>query len=839
MAASLGAPLKVLTRPLASDQDPAAGFSFAKAKPPLPNTVNVAAHQGPSPEHHTTSVVKDPFNVPFPKVTFATTDLASGHSPAKTVKNIDQPQANMQNRSLKASRDPLTSVARAPKITKSRGKKTRLGAATDDPPQPLNPKYAYTEDDLLRLLMYRRRQGQQELEDFRATQQQKETEIQRLLDISNDLYSQLQDFEKRETQTNAELTKIKANKPIWETKIKQLSDYVKGLTNDHNRLRDDADDLRKRHGDVFVAERERSNRLEDQISGLKDSMNSFVEGIARSVEACKETSNSMGAGQRQLALAMEDQLRALSGKILSEHALSEQISDLREVRATVRERLQATESSLADARREIISLRLKDQEQLGRIASLETVAARAQSQSAETQQTLLRIQEFDSRNSDLQSEIDLLRKENADLSSQLQRSSTDAREVTVRLAAMQDQFEAAREETARSREEKSTSERQAMLEREQLRKELSKAASTQLASMQSEHMNVIQQLRLEKSPAEEKLKSVTKQVNMLKVERDKHEKETAQLQALLKGAQSEKEAVIGTRKAVQLHLKEMESRMHEKNNEYRDVQAMLNKANDQVKAKDLEIMALQTSQALSIDQTSSIQPTDPKYSRHLTNRPPIVEDSQPTGKPPFVSLDDLMLDDPFAGYSHEGPQTIAGEDISHLFPSTPGVSRAKDLNYSRNAVFRTAVVSETQRRHQSFRENTPHSSRTTSKAHSQSQARNSSTAISPTKVTPRRRDTNIPTPHREANITRESSQPQGSVKDPRQGKRNTVAAGFNETNSSARPSKMQKAEPLKKALGPIIEDSQSPLLNGRSRKMTRRKSSAPKDDKFTRRFAQP
>ena len=278
MAALLGAPLKVLTRPLASDQDPAAGFSFAKAKPPLPNTVNVAAHQGPSPEHHTTSVVKDPFNVPFPKVTFATTDLASGHSPAKTVKNIDQPQANMQNRSLKASRDPLTSVARAPKITKSRGKKTRLGAVTDDPPQPLNPKYAYTEDDLLKLLMYRRRQGQQELEDFRATQQHKETEIQRLLDISNDLYSQLQDFEKRETQTNAELTKIKANKPIWETKIKQLSDYVKGLTNDHNRLRDDADDLRKRHGDVFVAERERSNRLEDQISGLKDSMNSFVEG---------------------------------------------------------------------------------------------------------------------------------------------------------------------------------------------------------------------------------------------------------------------------------------------------------------------------------------------------------------------------------------------------------------------------------------------------------------------------------------------------------------------------------------------------------------------------------
>ena len=326
MATSLGAPLTVLTRPVASDQDPAAGFSFTKAKPiqnldfgrpkqtpittqsqdpppqsgdiipieghthqspPLPNTVNAAAHQGPSPKNHTTSVAKDPLQVPFPNATFATTVLASGHSLAKTVKIIDQPQANMQNRSLKASRDPLTSVAQAPKITKSRGKKTRIGAATDCPPQPLSPKYAYTEDDLLRLLMYRRRQGQQELEHFRTTQQQKETEIQRLQDISNNLYSQLQDVEHRETQTNAELTKIKANKPIWESKIKRLSDYVKGLTNDHNRLRDDADDLRKRHEmetlaqtiqhqdtqlrseeNLFMAERERSNRLEYQISGI-------------------------------------------------------------------------------------------------------------------------------------------------------------------------------------------------------------------------------------------------------------------------------------------------------------------------------------------------------------------------------------------------------------------------------------------------------------------------------------------------------------------------------------------------------------------------------------------
>ena len=556
---------------------------------------------------------------------------------------------------------------------------------------------------------------------------------------------------------------------------------------------------------------------------------------------------------------MQDQLRALGGSVSSEHTLSAQINDLREVRATIRERLQATESSLADARQEVVALRLKDQEQSRKIVALETVAARTQSQPAEASQILLRIQEVDSRNRVLQSEIVTLRKEVTDLSGQLRQSSTDARELTEHLATTQQQLEAACEETTRLREEKSTSERQAMFQREQLRKELSTAANMQLASMQSEHMNVVQQLKLKISPAEEKLKNVNRHINMLKAEKERSESESAQLQTLLKGAQTEKEksdretaqlqtllreaqtekqAIIGTRKALQLHIKEMEVSMYDKNNQCRDSQAMLNKANDQVRAKDLEIMALKASQA-SIDQSLCVGPTKSKSSRHLTNLPAVVEDSQPTEKPTSVGLDDLMLEDPFAGYAQEGSQTIAGEDISHLFPSTPGAgSRAKDLDYSQNSVSHTTVISETRRRqHQSFREAKPHiGALTSNKSHSRSHPKvthnyavpRPSAPTSPTKVSSRRSNISIPDSHREASVTRESTQPQGSVKDPRRGKRNSVAAGFNDTN--ARPGKVPKAEPPKqsKALGPIIEDSQSPLLNGRSRKMTRRKPSAPK-----------
>ena len=600
---------------------------------------------------------------------------------------------------------------------------------------------------------------------------------------------------------------------------------------------------------------------------------------------------------------MQDQIRALNGNIFSEHALSEQISDLREARATIRERLQATESSLTDARQEIAALRIRDQYQSQKIVALENDITKAQSQAAEAPQALFRIQELDSRNNDLQIEIVASRREATDLSSQLQQSFTETENVTQRLTTVQEKLESTCEEAIRLREERSTSEKAAKFEREQLREELSNAAKVQLAHLQSEQLNVVQQLKLENSSAEEKLKNVNTQLNILKADKEKSDKASGQMQASLKAVQSEKNAVIGTRKALQLHLKEMEARMLEKNNEYRDLQAMLNEAKNQVSAKDLEIMALRASlakrasssrmieqnnkirDARSIDnghalhrgsqntsdsQSPVVRPTTSKSSEHFSNRRPVVEDSQPTQQPSFVSLDDLMLDDPFAEYAQEGPHTVAGEDIAHLFPSTPGArSGANAFDYTRKSVFQTTTVSEMQRRHhQSVREATPHTSTHITKGpHKQSQAGilsrsgqlgvipGSSVATSSHDVTSIGHDPKKPSS--KASITRESTQPQRSIKDPKQAKRNTVAAGFNDTNSQARSSKIQKSEPTQQAqaLGRVIEDSQSPLLKGRSRKMTSRKSSAPRGevpflglqdilkegmivDKFTRRFAQ-
>lgn len=268
------------------------------------------------------SVIKEPpiLNIIIPDYSKPTTTApVSTHSPVEVAGVIDQGQMNKLNRSYKVSKDPLTSVTGAPKITKSRLKKKKTDPAADGPPPLSNAKGSYTEDDLLRLLMYRRRQGQQELEYFRATQSQKEAEIQRLREISNNISHELHEVSQRETQKTAELSRIKANKPIWESKIKRLSDYVKGLTNDHKRLREDADDIQKQHTDVFVAGKE----LQDTLEGAQRS----AERERIRLQKCQDDARHEIESLTQTVQHQSTQLQSDKSLLQSERERSNRLED--------------------------------------------------------------------------------------------------------------------------------------------------------------------------------------------------------------------------------------------------------------------------------------------------------------------------------------------------------------------------------------------------------------------------------------------------------------------------------------------------------------------------------
>ena len=236
---------------------------------------------------------------------------------------------------------------------------------------------------------------------------------------------------------------------------------------------------------------------------------------------------------------MQEQLHALCKNLTAEQNLSEQVMDLREVKATLRERLQATEAALREARLEVVALRRENREQSHKIVAHETERARPQ-QLVENSQILLRLQDVDSNNRDLHRQLEKMQTEAASLFTQLQQKTQDAERLDERLIDAQVQLQDARHATEAMRNEKLEYEKQADQECKDLRTKLLADASRELEVVKTDHQSQMQQLRVRKSPDS----NATKQCVTLRLEKDKLEKQAGQLKASLDEMQKERQVEV-------------------------------------------------------------------------------------------------------------------------------------------------------------------------------------------------------------------------------------------------------------------------------------------------------
>ena len=239
---------------------------------------------------------------------------------------------------------------------------------------------------------------------------------------------------------------------------------------------------------------------------------------------------------------MQEQLHALSKNLTAEQSLSEQVMDLREVKATLRERIQATEIALREARIEVVALQRENREQSYKIAGYETEIAKPQ-QSVDISHMLIRLQEVDSRNRDLHRELEKMQTEAASLTTQLQQRTKDAEQLDERLINTQVQLQEARHETEVAQNEKLEYEKQAHQECEDLRTKLLNDASRELEAVKIDHQSQMQQWRVRKSP-DDKFSNATKQCVTLRSEKDKLEKQAGQLKASLDEMQKERQVEV-------------------------------------------------------------------------------------------------------------------------------------------------------------------------------------------------------------------------------------------------------------------------------------------------------
>jgi len=189
---------------------------------------------------------------PDPSCTKAHQEPTSFDPIIREVPNHRPPSHNGHSwHTAKPSRAPQNTSHPPSKVTKSQRKRPTAGPNSSGKLHILRAQIPYEEEDLFKYFQIKYQQGLRERQMFQAAQQAKDLELQQLRDVSNDLYTQVQDMEQRHNETESQLAKMKAAKPGWESKVKRLSDYLKGLSNDHNRLRDNSRDLRERQVSVI------------------------------------------------------------------------------------------------------------------------------------------------------------------------------------------------------------------------------------------------------------------------------------------------------------------------------------------------------------------------------------------------------------------------------------------------------------------------------------------------------------------------------------------------------------------------------------------------------------
>lgn len=263
--------------------------------------------------------------------------------------------------------------------------------------------------------------------------------------------------------------------------------------------------------------------------------------ITRSVEACDHNTSMMESGHQQLAQSVQNELQALSSNIVTEHTLSEQIKDLREMRATVRERLHSTEVLLRDAKQEVLALQVEKKDHVRRITMLEN--DRGSRQPAVDPHMLLRIQETDTSNKELRKEQATLNAEVNSLGDQIRQKDENLQQLQTQLTESQAVIERTRDQATLIEQEKMDCEEQAVVEREQMRERLSQAASLELAGLHSDYQNAIKKLKAASS-LDEKFQEAEKQLSVAQSEQKRLGEECATLKNRLDAMQNERQSEV-------------------------------------------------------------------------------------------------------------------------------------------------------------------------------------------------------------------------------------------------------------------------------------------------------
>ena len=216
---------------------------------------------------------------------------------------------------------------------------------------------------------------------------------------------------------------------------------------------------------------------------------------------------------------IQHQLAGLATNVMTREAYMEQLVNLREAKATIRERLHLTELAVTDARRNVVSLEERERIHIKENADVKAELTILRARPTETISTISRLQEIERLNTELHNEVTKAENHSIDLKVQLQCREEEASDLRRKIESIEAALTESQVYSTQLEEQRSVYENQAKTRSDDLRAELLKASKNEKTALTNEHLNTLHRLQRQTTTAQVNAKEMGEQLEKLKLER--------------------------------------------------------------------------------------------------------------------------------------------------------------------------------------------------------------------------------------------------------------------------------------------------------------------------------
>lgn len=172
-------------------------------------------------------------------------------------------------------------------------------------------------------------QKQKEQRDkAKASQRAKDLEIKDLEMISKTLHQQLQASETRFASQSTELRRYRELMPQWQEKVRKFRDFIKGLSNDHTRLRVEVHSLEEKQRELQTSKGSMNGELKEIVKAFQEERFQHKERLLKAYKDAESLQEASTNHNIELITSYHEDV--LANMTQQEATLGTKMSDMRE-----------------------------------------------------------------------------------------------------------------------------------------------------------------------------------------------------------------------------------------------------------------------------------------------------------------------------------------------------------------------------------------------------------------------------------------------------------------------------------------------------------------------------